>query len=106
MYSNYIEIYNVIFELHTLTVELCTVIFELIYTVIVELHTSIVVGDFGEDQLVHQVVETILATTATKATEKPPSHEPDSVATSNSSKYLQDFLCGVYEFYCYISKFP
>lgn len=47
----------------------------------------IVVGEFGEDQLVHQVVETILTATATKATtEEPPSHEPNSVATSNSSK--------------------
>ena len=69
-----------IVELHTYIVE--------IYTIIVEIHTIIVVGDFGEDQLVHQVVETILTATATKATEEPPSHEPDSVATSNSSKYL------------------
>ena len=53
------------------------------------------VGEFGEDQLVHQVVDTILTATATKAAEEePPSHGPDSVATSNpvvtsnNSKYL------------------
>ena len=45
-----------------------------------------VLGEFGEDQLVHQVVETILAATETKGTEEPPSHEPDPVATSNSSE--------------------
>ena len=44
-----------------------------------------IVGEFGEDQLVHQVVETILTATATKAMEEPPSHESDTVATSNSS---------------------
>ena len=50
---------------------------------------NVLLGDFGEDQLVHQVVETILTATATKATEEPPPHEPDSVATSNTnSKFV------------------
>lgn len=45
----------------------------------------LLLGDFGEDQLVHQVVETILTATATKATEEPTPHEPDAVATSDKN---------------------
>lgn len=59
------------------------------------------IGEFGEDQLVHQVVETILTATATNATEEPPSHEPDSVATSNNSKCLCILM---YIYSCYYNN--
>ena len=51
------------------------------------LHT----GDFGEDQLVHRVVETILAATATKAAEEPLPHT-DAVAPDNSNGMLSSLI--------------
>ena len=45
-------------------------------------------GEFGEDQLVHQVVETILNATATKAAEEPLPHADPVAPDNNNGMYF------------------
>ena len=51
---------------------------------------DVITGEFAKNQLVHQVVETILNATSTKAAEEPLPHT-DPVASDNSNGIY--FLC-------------